>query len=61
MALPAKAIQIFDANPTSIMLNIVPTHPNSNTGLRPTLSDNPPQYMPIRASMSEKAEMSRPA
>ncbi|KAL2176857.1 uncharacterized protein P884DRAFT_260365 [Thermothelomyces heterothallicus CBS 202.75] len=58
---PTRAIQMFWATPTTIMLNMVPMHPSSRTGLRPTRSDRLPQYMPIRASAREKAEMSRPA
>lgn len=60
-ALPRSATQMFDANPTIIILNIVPQHPASNTGFRPILSDNPPQYMPVKDSASAKAEMRRPA
>lgn len=61
MALPASATQMSEAKPTMTMLNMVPTQPSSSTGLRPTRSDRPPQYMPITASAREKAEMSRPA
>jgi len=61
MARPSKATQILGATPTMIMLNMVPTQPTSSTGFLPTLSERLPQNMPIRASASEKEEMSRPA
>lgn len=61
MARPSRAIQILDANPTKIMLNIVPRHPTNSTGFRPILSERPPQYMPIMASARAKDEMSKPA
>jgi hypothetical protein len=60
-ALPAKAIHIFDANPTIIMLNIVPAHPTSSTGFRPILSDSPPQKKPVSDSASAKALIRMPA
>ena len=61
IARPSKAIQMLDAKPTMTMLNMVPRQPSKRTGLRPTRSDNPPQYMPIKASARENDEMSRPA
>lgn len=60
MALPSKAIQMLEANPTMIMLNIVPKHPIINTGFRPMRSDTAPQYMPMTASAREKEEIRRP-
>jgi hypothetical protein len=60
-ALPNRANQMFEANPTIIIETIVPIHPISKTGFRPTLSDRPPQYIPVRDSASAKAEMRRPA
>lgn len=57
---PAKAIQMFEANPSTTMLNIVPTQPNKSTGFRPMRSDNVPQYIPITASARAKDEMSKP-
>ena len=35
--------------------------PKSNTGLRPILSESPPQYIPLHASANEKADMRMPA
>lgn len=52
---------MLEAKPTMTMLNMVPTHPSRRTGLRPILSERPPQYMPIKASAKEKDEMRRPA
>ena len=60
-ALPKRANQIFEEKPTMIIESMVPAHPASKTGLRPILSDRPPQYMPVRDSASAKAEMRRPA
>ncbi len=45
-ARPARAIQRFDAKPTTIMLNMVPKHPTRSTGFRPIRSDKEPQKMP---------------
>lgn len=61
MIRPSRAIQMLEAKPTMTMLNMVPTHPSRRTGLRPILSERPPQYMPIRASAKLKDEMRRPA
>ena len=61
IALPAKAIQIFEENPTTIMLTMVPAQPASKTGFLPILSDNPPQNIPVSDSASAKAEMRSPA
>jgi hypothetical protein len=36
-------------------------HPSITTGFRPMRSLTPPQYIPLQASASEKAEISRPA
>lgn len=57
----SKASQMLDAKPTMTMDSMVPRQPSRRTGLRPILSDRPPQYMPIRASDREKDEMRRPA
>ena len=61
MARPRSATQIFSEKPTTSMLRVVPKQPMSRTGLRPMRSERPPHHMPMAASHSEKAEMSRPA
>ena len=61
MARPASATQMLEAKPTITRLRMVPVQPTSRTGFRPTRSDKPPQYIPVRDSASAKAEMSRPA
>ncbi len=58
---PARAIQKFEEKPTTSKERRVPAQPRSRTGFRPILSDRPPQYMPVRASAREKAEMRMPA
>jgi len=60
-ALPIKATQIFDANPTMSKLIIVPKHPMSRTGFLPILSESAPHAIPVRASARAKEEMRRPA
>lgn len=59
--LPASATQKLGARPTRSKDDMVPMHPSMTTGFLPIRSDTPPQYMPLQASASEKAEMSRPA
>jgi hypothetical protein len=61
MILPAKATQKFGAKPTSSSEDIVPRHPSITTGFLPIRSETLPQYIPLQASASEKAEMRRPA
>lgn len=60
-ALPTKATQKLGANPTISMDSIVPAHPISKTGFRPTRSERHPQNMPVKLSAKLKAEMKRPA
>lgn len=60
-ALPTSAIQMFVAKPTMTILSIVPIHPISRIGFRPTRSLREPQNMPVKDSASAKALMSRPA
>ena len=58
---PTSAIQKFREKPTIRREAIVPMQPMIRTGLRPSRSESPPQYMPVIDSAKAKADMSRPA
>ena len=59
--LPTKATQKLVEKPTMSSDTNVPAHPSNKIGLRPTLSDIPPQKRPVRDSERAKAEMKTPA
>jgi hypothetical protein len=58
---PASATQKFGAKPTRSRDKMVPAQPTKMTGRLPLTSLTRPQCMPLHASASEKADMSRPA